>query len=140
MSENQHTPAGRKDGAIMVECTITNLSSHFLNYDPSSQKMEHGIVTSNYGPQTVWPRGSSITFSIESDGLMTGCEGNFYWKVADTESGIFHVHLQNPFSGHGHLWSDVCSGAENVLSITPTSYETSEDCSFSITVTVTDLD
>ncbi|QBZ87182.1 hypothetical protein EPZ47_00115 [Pseudomonas viciae] len=139
MSQGKHTHPGRKDGAIMVECTINNLSRRFLTYDPSSQKMEHGEVTSNYGPQNVAPYGDSRTFSIESDGLMTGCEGNFYWKVADTESGIFHVHLQNPFSGHGHLWSGVFSGAENVLSVDPTSYETSEDCSFSITVTVMDL-
>ncbi|HVI40404.1 MAG TPA: hypothetical protein VM577_07065 [Anaerovoracaceae bacterium] len=139
MSQSHHTHTGRKDGTIMVECTVTNLSSRFLTYDSSSQKLEHGEVTPNYGPQNVGAYDDSRTFSIESDGFATGCEGNFYWKVADTESGIFHVHLQNPFLGHGHMWSGVFSGAENVLAVSPTSYETSEDGSFVITVTVTDL-
>ncbi|KAE8753565.1 hypothetical protein FSO04_44485 [Paraburkholderia madseniana] len=136
MSQDKHTH--EKDASAIAECTVNNVSRYWLTYDSSSQKLEHGEVTPDYGPQDVAPQ-ESRTFSIQSDGWMTGCEGNFYWKVSGTESGIFHVHLKKPYIGNGHMWSDVCSGAENVVSAGPSSYETSGDDNFSIEVTVMDL-
>ncbi|MGN6107956.1 MAG: aegerolysin family protein [Kofleriaceae bacterium] len=86
---------------------ITNNSSATLFL--GSATLSHGIWSDNmYPPQQIQP-GASIQFASESQGFMTGTEGNALYTaivLTDTsKNGSMSLHWDNPYAGsnaYGH--------------------------------------
>jgi hypothetical protein len=123
--------------ARSVTCTIINNSLYNFMYIPARTTMEHGEITPTKPVQSV-PAGATMTFEIESQGMLTGCEGHFFWSIGTPggTQGEFGMFLDNPFDGQNsfNVWLEVppCP-----VTWTPTGYTHNNDNEANITYTFT---
>ncbi len=75
-----------------VSWTVTNGTSNAWTL--VSSDLNHGILGNN-PPKSIGP-GQTASFSAESNGLMTGCEGTVTYASDD---GSFAFYFDNPYIG-----------------------------------------
>ncbi|KAK3311503.1 uncharacterized protein B0T15DRAFT_78165 [Chaetomium strumarium] len=92
------------NAARSVVCVVTNETN--MDLSRNSESLAHGIWSTNMYPPEIIPAGTTAQFEAESQGFMTGCEGQVNYEVDGATTVTFY--FDNPYIGdNGYkTWMD----------------------------------